>query len=100
MATPPLELQDFLKALASDTRQRILQLFADGHERTVNQVAGEVEIGQSTASEQLAFLRRSGLLRARRDGKEVYYSPDSARAHALLRQLTELLARCCRLRSS
>jgi DNA-binding transcriptional ArsR family regulator len=97
MATPPLELQDFLKALASETRQRILQLFADGQERTVNQVAGEVQIGQSTASEQLAYLRRSGLLCARRVGKEVYYSPDPARAHALLRQLSELLARCCRL---
>ena len=100
MATPPLELQDFLKALASDTRQRILQLFADGQERTVNQIAGEVQIGQSTASEQCTFLRRSGLLRARRDGKEVYYSPDPARAHALLGQLSDLLARCCRLRSS
>lgn len=98
MATPPLELQDFLKALASETRQRILQLFADGQERTVNQVAGEVGIGQSTASEQLAQLRRSGLLRARREGKEVYYCPDAARVHALLRQLNELLARCCRLR--
>ncbi len=100
MATPPLELQDFLKALASETRQRILQLFADGQERTVNQVAGEVQIGQSTASEQLTLLRRSGLLQARRDGKEVYYSPDAPRAHVLLRQLTELLARCCPLRPS
>ncbi len=99
MATPPLELQDFLKALASETRQRILGLFADGQERTVNQVAAEARIGQSTASEQLAFLRRSGLLRARRDGKEVYYSPDPGRVRALLRQLTDLLAHCCRLRS-
>lgn len=100
MATPALELEDFLKALASENRRRILELFADGQERTVNQVAGEANIGQSTASEQLALLRRSGLLRARREGREVYYSADGTRANAGLRQLAELITRCCPFRAS
>ncbi len=89
------EMQDFLKALASETRQRILLLFSDGEERTVGQVAEEAHLGPSTASEHLALLKRSGLLTARREGKEVYYRPDTRRIPVLVRQLTELLGRCC-----
>lgn len=89
------EIQDFLKALASETRQTILLLFIDGRERTVGQVAEEVGIGQSTASEQLAMLRRAGLLVARREHKEVYYFPDARRVQELLGSLNALLLRCC-----
>lgn len=89
------EVQDFLKALASQTRQRILLLFADGRERTVGQVAEEAGVGQSTASEHLSILRRGGLLRARREQKEVYYAPDGARIRRHLTTLSNLLLRCC-----
>ncbi|MFZ5827814.1 MAG: ArsR/SmtB family transcription factor [Bacillota bacterium] len=89
------EIQDFLKALASETRQRILLLFADGRERTVGQVAEEAGVGQSTASEHLSTLRRGGLLQARREQKEVYYSPDGARIRRHLMTLNDLLLRCC-----
>lgn len=92
------EFQDFLRALASDTRQRILYLFTDGRERTVSQIAQEAKIGQSTASEHLAILRRAGLLSARREGKEVYYCPDGARVSSLVRGLRDALGRCCRVR--
>lgn len=97
MATALGEVQDFLRALASETRQRILFLFGDGQERTVGQVAEEAGIGQSTASEHLSTLRRAGLLTARREGKEVYYCPDGARVAALLGRLRDVLARCCRI---
>jgi DNA-binding transcriptional ArsR family regulator len=90
------EVQEFLRALASETRQRILFLFVDGQERTVSRVAEDARLGQSTASEHLAVLRRAGLLTARREGKEVYYWPDRARISALLRQLSEMLSSCCR----
>lgn len=92
------EVQEFLRALASETRQRILFLFGDGQERTVSQVAEESRLGQSTASEHLTTLRRAGLLQARREGKEVYYYPDRARIPALVRRLTDMLSRCCRIK--
>ncbi len=93
-----LEIREFLRALASETRQRILFLFADGRPRTVSQIAEESHLGQSTTSEHLAMLRRAGLLQARREGKEVYYRPDAARIPTLVRKLTDLLSRCCRVR--
>src|SRR5690625_192976 len=71
---------DFLKALASPTRQRIMLLFAQGAELPVGEVAEQLGIGQSTASQQLALLRRGGILTSRREGKIVLYRSDRDRA--------------------
>lgn len=97
--TRPLEFSDdtraFLKALASETRQQLLMLFADGGELTVGEVAQQAGLGQSTASEQLALLRGGGLLTSTRDGKVVRYRADRARIAAQLTELQSYLARCC-----
>ncbi len=89
------DLRDFLKACASETRQKILFLFVDGESRSVGQIADDLEIVPSTASEHLAILKRGGLLDAEREGKEVYYRPNRSRILGLLRKLTELLIACC-----
>jgi ArsR family transcriptional regulator, arsenate/arsenite/antimonite-responsive transcriptional repressor len=89
------EFQDFLKALASETRQKILFQFMNGRELTVNEVAQATGLGQSTASEHLSVLKRGGLLQARRQGKEVYYRPDRTRTLGMLRQLSDILSCCC-----
>ncbi len=89
------ELQDFLKALSSETRQTILFLFADGQELMVGQVAEQARIGQSTASENLKVLKRAGILQSRRDGKVVYYAPNRARMMTLVDQLRAYLTTCC-----
>lgn len=52
------DTQEFLKALGSPTRQRIMMLFAQGAELSVGQVAEHVSISQATASQQLTLLRR------------------------------------------
>jgi ArsR family transcriptional regulator len=96
MTAPSPDLQAFLKALASETRQAILVLFATNPALTVNQVAEAVGIGQSTASEHLAVLRRAGLLTATRVGKEVYYRPDYARMVGSAEQLLDYLKGCAR----
>ena len=89
------EVRDFLKAAASETRQRILFLFVDGEPKSVGQIAEQLDIGPSTASEHLAILKRGGLVDATRDGKEVYYRPNRARTLELLKKLTDLLTNCC-----
>jgi DNA-binding transcriptional ArsR family regulator len=91
----PEPARDFLKALASETRQQILLLFVGGAALTVGEVAERLGIGQSTASEQLALLRRGGLLRARRTGKLVAYRADPAAVAERLAQLQSFLACCC-----
>ena len=89
------ELLDFLKAVASENRLKMFLLFSDGQERTVNEVTALMNLGQSTVSEQLKLMRRAGLLRARKEGKEVYYSPDRTAVIAKLEKLTQTLKTCC-----
>ncbi|MEV6867820.1 metalloregulator ArsR/SmtB family transcription factor [Streptosporangium subroseum] len=85
----------FLKALASDTRQQILMLFADGIELTVNEVAERLSLAQSAASTHLATLREGGLLSSRREWKTVHYCADPARIGAALADLQLSLQACC-----
>lgn len=89
------ELQVFLKALASEKRQEIMFLFKDNNELTVNQVAELANIGQSTASEHLSVLKRAGILLSKKEGKEVFYSPNKSQIMSLLGQLTNYLTDCC-----
>ena len=86
---------DFLKALASLTRQRIMLLFARGAELSVNEVAEQAGIGQSTASQQLDLLRRGGIVTSRREGKTVWYRADRDGAAAALSDLQTYLKNCC-----
>ncbi|TMR42461.1 ArsR/SmtB family transcription factor [Actinomadura geliboluensis] len=89
------EAREFLKALASEQRQQMLELFTGGIELTVGTVAERLGIGQSNASQQLALLRRGGLLTSRRDGKQVYYRIDSAAVDRSLTELRSYLYTCC-----
>ncbi|MBB5840532.1 ArsR/SmtB family transcription factor [Kribbella italica] len=95
----PAELRpathDFLKALSNPTRQRIMLLFARGAELSVNEVAEQAAIGQSTASQQLDLLRRGGIVTSRREGKAVLYRADKAGAAAALSDLQAYLQNCC-----
>jgi ArsR family transcriptional regulator len=90
-------LSDFLKALASETRQKMLfHVFIDGKERTVGEVAQAMGLGQSTVSEHLALLKRGGLLDSRKEGKEVHYRPDRIRIMQTVQKLVDRLSNCCR----
>ncbi len=91
------EILDFIKAIASESRIKMLLLFMDGQERTVNQIAETVGLGQSTTSEHLAIMKRSGLLTAKKQGKEVYYQPDRLQILRHLEVLSDLLKNCCTL---
>jgi DNA-binding transcriptional ArsR family regulator len=107
MSTPPTTptpalraaTHDFLKALASETRQQMMMLFADGRELTVGEVADACGLGQSTTSEQLAILRRGGLVQASRHGKLVRYRANPTTIANRLAELQNYLACCCPPRS-
>ncbi|MER6138771.1 metalloregulator ArsR/SmtB family transcription factor [Streptomyces sparsogenes] len=88
---PDDDLQVFLKALASSTRQRLFAHFADGEELTVGEVAERAGLGPSTTSEHLAVLRRGGLLQSTRSGKLVRYRADKEGIAELLGQLHSYL---------
>ncbi|GAB3178016.1 DNA-binding transcriptional ArsR family regulator [Micromonospora palomenae] len=90
-----LDTQEFLKALGSPTRQRIMLLFAGGAELSVGEVAERAGISQATASQQLTLLRRGRMVTSRRDGKTVYYRADRDGAVAALAELQSYLKTCC-----
>lgn len=91
--SPPV--QDFLKALASETRQQMLLLFAGGEELAVGEVADRLEIGQSTASQQLALLKRGDILSRSRSGNTVRYRANAAGISRALDELHSYLRACC-----
>jgi ArsR family transcriptional regulator len=65
-------LEQLFKALADDTRLRILALLASG-ETCVCHIHGALDLPQPTVSRHLAYLRRAGLVAARRDGLWMHY---------------------------
>ena len=69
------KLADLFKLIGDTTRCRIL--FAlDQNEMCVCDLANVLNMTKSSVSHQLAVLRRSGVVRCRRSGKEVYYTLD------------------------
>jgi DNA-binding transcriptional ArsR family regulator len=73
----------------------MLELFTGGIELTVGSVAERLGIAQPTASQQLALLRRGGLLTSRKQGKQVYYRIDGLRVERSLAELQSYLRTCC-----
>ena len=66
------ELAAVYRALADETRLRILSLLRDG-EVCVCHLQGSLRLPQPTISRHLAYLRKSGLVEARRDGVWMHY---------------------------
>lgn len=64
---------ELFKALAHPARIRILEVLADG-ERAVSELQGPVGIESSHLSQQLAVLRRAGVVTGRREGASVIYA--------------------------
>ncbi len=64
---------ELFKALSDETRLRLLVLLYK-REFCVCQIEAALDISQTKASRHLAILRRTGLLKARRDGLWVYYT--------------------------
>ena len=69
------KLADLYKLIGDTTRCRIL--FAlDQNEMCVCDLANVLNMTKSSISHQLAVLRRSGIVKCRKNGKEVYYTLD------------------------
>lgn len=86
---------EFFKTLGHPARIRILELLAGG-EHSVGELMPELGLEASHLSQQLAVLRRAGVVVARKQGNNVIYSiasPDIAELLLLSRKvLTGLLA--------
>jgi ArsR family transcriptional regulator, lead/cadmium/zinc/bismuth-responsive transcriptional repressor len=77
-------LAETFKALGDPTRVRILSALS-GTELCVCDLSGALEMTQSAISHQLGFLRRLHLVRARKQGRQVYYALDDDHIEQLFR---------------
>lgn len=68
-----IDCVEFCRALADDTRQRILVMLQDG-ERRAGDIAEAFDTTQPTISHHLSILKRLKLVTSRKVGKLVYYS--------------------------
>jgi len=69
----PIDCVEFCKALADDTRQRILEMLLD-EEMCVSDIVQAFEMSQPTISHHLAVLKHFGMVTHRKEGKQVYYA--------------------------
>jgi DNA-binding transcriptional ArsR family regulator len=85
------ELPDHFLAFANPTRLRILQRLGEVGEESVNDLALHLRMSQPRISWHLRMLRVGGVIRTRREGRQVYCSLDVENIARERRQLEELL---------
>lgn len=75
-------LSELFKIIGDLTRTKILWIL-DRHEMCVCDIANVLNMTKSSISHQLAILRESGIVKYRKDGKEVYYTLDDGHVKKL-----------------
>lgn len=85
------QASDMLRTLAHPDRLRVVDALNTVGELPVGKLTEYLEITQSSTSQHLTHMRRVGLLKAERRGKEVWYSVADARPIALL----NCICNCC-----
>ena len=88
------DLAEVFRALADETRLRILALLRDG-EVCVCHIHGGLRLPQPTVSRHLAYLRKAGLVEARRQGVWMHYRlavPRSPVMHQVLHSALHALS--------
>ncbi|MFG3408511.1 ArsR/SmtB family transcription factor [Streptomyces sp. NPDC048142] len=92
MSTPLYRLKaEFFKTLGHPVRIRVLELLSE-RERAVSEMLNEVGVEAAHLSQQLAVLRRAGLVTARREGSAVHYTLADPGVAELLRVARKILS--------
>ncbi len=81
-----MDTVDFAKALADETRQKIMRLCCC-KQISVSDIVEQMGVTQPTVSHHLKILRDAGLVIVERRGKEIYYTLDQSK----------LAQSCCRV---
>ncbi|WP_205622549.1 ArsR/SmtB family transcription factor [Haliea salexigens] len=89
MAAQAKQAVALLKELANEQRLLVLCALVEG-ERSVGALNADIELSQSALSQHLARLREAGLVTARREGQQVYYSLAAGEVAAILQVLHTL----------
>jgi len=88
---PRNELPDHFLAFANPTRLRILERLATNGEVNVNDLAEHLHMSQPRISWHLRMLRVGGVIRTRREGRQVYCSLDVENIRRYRQRLDQML---------
>ncbi len=69
---------EFAKALADETRQKIMAICCCEF-LSVNDIVAKIDVAQPTVSHHLKILKAAGLVRSERRGKQVLYTLNQER---------------------
>jgi DNA-binding transcriptional ArsR family regulator len=73
------EASMILRAMNNQVRQNILLLLTRHGKLTVTEILIHLRLLQSITSQHLAILRRGGMVKTSREGKNIYYELNSTR---------------------
>lgn len=79
-----------LRAIKNPLRQTILALLNEQKRMDVTGIYTRLNLEQSVASQQLAILRRAGIVKTEREGKSIFYSINKSRLSEIERLINEL----------
>ncbi|MFC9118488.1 ArsR/SmtB family transcription factor [Streptomyces sp. NPDC057067] len=92
MSAPLYQLKaEFFKTLGHPVRIRVLELLSR-REHAVSELLSEIGVEAAHLSQQLAVLRRAGLVVPRREGSSVSYSLTNPQVAELLRVARTILS--------
>ena len=80
-------------AIADPSRRRVLDLLVSNGAVSASWLAGRVPFSRQAVSKHLVVLERAGLVRRRKQGREVLYQVEADRLDQATRAMAELAAR-------
>ncbi len=81
-----------LRSLNHKLRQQIIELINETGRITVTEIYVKLRLEQSVASQHLAILRRSNIVKTTREGKFIWYSVNYERLEEIKKFVSDLLS--------
>ena len=88
-------LSSLFKILADPHRLAMLERLCNCQQASVGELANCCEVDLSVVSRHLSKLKKAGILRAQKRGKEVFYDLSPNELANILRALADRLEGCC-----
>jgi ArsR family transcriptional regulator len=94
------KLLNLFKALGDKNRLNIFKYFCNcsdkgTNQNSVNDVKSCCDVDLSVVSRHLAALKKAGVLSAKKEGKNVFYSLNAKDIAKTLRELADSIENCC-----
>jgi len=86
-----IDTVEFAKALADETRQKIMEMCCC-QKLSVSEIVEALDVAQPTVSHHLKILKEAGLVRVERRGKQTFYTLNQERLAKACCQVAENFA--------